>query len=50
MGGLAALHHSVDAELSLTFGAQAAALQPALKVDDYLRVQAAAILKRSGST
>ncbi|KAF8259454.1 hypothetical protein EI94DRAFT_1751504, partial [Lactarius quietus] len=35
-GGFAALRHNGDAELSLTLDAQAAALQPALEVDDRL--------------
>lgn len=46
MGGLAALRRGVDAELSLTFEAQAAALQPALEVDDHLRARAAAIFEK----
>jgi len=40
------LRHGVDAELSLTFEAQAAALQPALEVDDHLRTRAAAIFEK----
>jgi len=43
-GGLAALRHGADAELSLTFEAQA--LQPALEVDDRLRARAAAIFEK----
>ena len=35
-----------DAEFSLTFEAQAAALQPALDVDDRLLAQAAAIFEK----
>ena len=46
LGGLAALRRGADAELSLTFEAQAAALQPALEVDDRLRAQAAAIFEK----
>jgi mediator of replication checkpoint protein 1 len=46
MGGLAALRRGADAELSLTFEAQAAALQPALEVDDHLRARAAAIFEK----
>jgi mediator of replication checkpoint protein 1 len=46
MGGLAALRHGADADLSLTFEAQAAALQPALEVDDRLRARAAAIFEK----
>ncbi|KAH9059332.1 hypothetical protein EDB87DRAFT_1684730 [Lactarius vividus] len=41
----AALRRSAD-ELSLTFDAQAAALQPALEVDDRLRAEAAAIFEK----
>lgn len=40
------MRRGVDAELSLTFEAQAAALQPALEVDDHLRAQAAAIFEK----
>jgi hypothetical protein len=43
MGGLAALRRGADAELSLTFQAQAAGLQPAL---DRLRARAAAIFEK----
>jgi mediator of replication checkpoint protein 1 len=46
MGGLAALRRGVDADFSLTFEAQAAALQPALEVDDSLRARAAAIFEK----
>jgi mediator of replication checkpoint protein 1 len=46
MGGLAALRHGVNTELSLTFEAQAAGLQPALEVDDSLRARAAAIFEK----
>jgi mediator of replication checkpoint protein 1 len=46
MGGLAALRRGADADLSLTFEAQAAALQPALEVDDSLRARAAAIFEK----
>ena len=46
LGGLAALHHSVDTELLLTFKAQAAALQPTLEVDDHLCTRAAAIFEK----
>ena len=46
LGGLAALRRGADAELSLTFEAQAAALQPALEVDDRLRARAAAIFEK----
>lgn len=46
MGGLAALRHGASAEFSLTFEAQAAALQPALEVDDRLRAQAVAIFEK----
>jgi hypothetical protein len=46
MGGLAALRRGADAEFSLTFEAQAAALQPALEVDDRLRARAAAIFEK----
>src|SRR6266702_5945254 len=45
-GGFDALRRGGDAELSLTFEAQAAALQPALEVDDRLRAQAAAIFEK----
>lgn len=45
-GGFAALRRGGDAELSLTLDAQAAALQPALEVDDSLRAQAAAIFEK----
>lgn len=45
-GGFAALRREGDAELSLTLEAQAAALQPALEVDDHLRAQAAAIFEK----
>ncbi|KAH8979936.1 hypothetical protein EDB86DRAFT_3088410 [Lactarius hatsudake] len=44
-GGFAALRRGAD-ELSLTFDAQAAALQPALEVDDRLRAEAAAIFEK----
>jgi len=43
MGGLAALRRGADDELSLTFQAQAAGLQPAL---DRLRARAAAIFEK----
>ena len=46
MGGLAVLCHGVNAELSLIFKTQAAALQPALEVDNYLHVQAAVIFEK----
>ncbi|KAN0140226.1 hypothetical protein V8E53_002122 [Lactarius tabidus] len=46
VGGFAALRRGSDAELSLTLDAQAAALQPALEVDDRLRAQAAAIFEK----
>jgi mediator of replication checkpoint protein 1 len=46
LGGLAALRRGAHAELSLTFEAQAAALQPALEVDDCLRARAAAIFEK----
>lgn len=46
LSGLAALRRGADAELSLTFEAQAAALQPALEVDDRLRARAAAIFEK----
>jgi mediator of replication checkpoint protein 1 len=46
MGGLAALRRGVNTELSLTFEAQAAGLQPALEVDDSLRARAAAIFEK----
>lgn len=46
MGGFAALRRGADAELSLTLEAQAAALQPALDVDDRLRERAAAIFEK----
>ena len=46
MGGLAALRRGVDSGLSLTFEAQAAALQPALEVDDTLRARAAEIFEK----
>jgi mediator of replication checkpoint protein 1 len=46
LSGLAPLRRGVDAELSLTFEAQAAALQPALEVDDRLRARAAAIFEK----
>lgn len=46
LGGLAALRRGADAELSLTFEAQAVALQPALEVDDNLRARAAAIFEK----
>jgi mediator of replication checkpoint protein 1 len=46
LGGLTALRRGADAELSLTFEAQAAALQPALEVDDRLRARAAAIFEK----
>ena len=46
LGGLAALRRGADAELLLTFEAQAAALQPALEVDDHLRARAAAIFEK----
>ncbi len=44
--GFAALRRGADAELSLTLDAQAAALQPALEVDDSLRARAAAIFEK----
>jgi mediator of replication checkpoint protein 1 len=46
VGGFAALRRGSDAELSLTLDAQAAALQPALEVDDRLLAQAAAIFEK----
>ena len=45
-GGFAALRRGGVAELSLTLETQAAALQPALEVDDHLRAQAAAIFEK----
>ena len=40
------MRRGADAELSLTFEAQAAALQPALEVNDSLRARAAAIFEK----
>ncbi|KAH9955546.1 hypothetical protein BC827DRAFT_870099 [Russula dissimulans] len=46
IGGLSVLRRGAGAEFSLTFEAQAAALQPALEVDDRLRARAAAIFEK----
>lgn len=46
LGSLAALRRDADTELSLTFEAQAAALQPAIDVDDSLCARAAAIFEK----
>ncbi|KAI9511264.1 hypothetical protein F5148DRAFT_1146934 [Russula earlei] len=46
MGGLSALRRGANADFSLTLEAQAAALQPALEVDDRLRTRAAAIFEK----